>query len=218
MTTTKRFTGLAAAVLLVAPGAGCGLPDDDRPRVISEDEAPLVLASPEAASSGAGRSNAQLYFVNELSRLTIVLRPVPVDDLEEAMEALLAGPTDDERGRAISTAIPVDTVLLDAEIDAETGIATIDLGPAGGGVSAVGGEEQRTAFAQLVLSAAEVDGVQAVRFEVEGTAIDIPTDAEPTADPVTPADYAALDPTLPPTTAPVPAATSTPVTVGEPPG
>ncbi len=199
----RRPVALLAVVALLVSAGACGLPDDDRPRIIAAEDAPLVIGSPEGASREAGGDNAELYLVDEQARLTIVRRPPSEDDLRGVIETLLAGPTPGERDIGLSTAIPPDTVLIDAVV--QDGIATIDLGPAApGGVGGVGGEVQRTAFAQLVLTAVEVEGVRAVRFLIEGVAVAVPTDVSPTQEPVSRDDYALLDPTIPPTTVPPP--------------
>jgi spore germination protein GerM len=80
------------------------------------------------------------------------------------MEALLAGPTDDESAANIFTAIPDGARLLGLEV--VQGIATVDLSREFEPSSGTTGE--LLTLAQVVYTLTQFPTVDAVRFELEG--------------------------------------------------
>jgi germination protein M len=87
-----------------------------------------------------------------------------------ALQELLAGPTRGERGgSAVTTAIPRGTRLLGIGI--ESGIATVDLSSqfqAGGG-----SESLQLRLAQVVYTLTQFPTVKMVRFQLDGTPVDV---------------------------------------------
>jgi spore germination protein GerM len=192
----SRLVAALAALLLVA--GGCGLPDDDEPRVIGPDEAPLDLAPTTVTveADSAGDDEVAVFFIDRSSdppRLAPVRRTVPSITPRVAVEQVLVGvlPGDPP---AYASSIPQGTVVL--ESTHENGILTLNLGPAEGGITSIQGQNLLEAFAQIVRTATGVSGVQGVRFRVEGQPISPPTDAGAAeADrPVDRDDYASLAP------------------------
>ena len=199
MTRRTVAFALAAAVLAVTAAGGCGLPDDRDPRVISTADAPLDLSEVPGADNPAtpeGDDEVELYFVRDGGLLDTVMRPAENDDLTTTIQQLLVGPAEDEP--LLSTSIPPETVLNSATVDGTT--AVLDFGcvaeapPDQCGLLGVGGQGQLTLFAQLVCTANDVRGVEAVRFLHAGEPQDAPTDGgtiqSPT--PVTCNDYRSL--------------------------
>lgn len=182
----------AALVVAFAALAGCGLPEDQRPRVIAAEDAPLTLDQNAAVESepGPGTSIVELWLV-EGERLQPVDRVVQGRTPQAVIGALLQGVTDGDPP-AVTTAIPADTRLLSATFDGTT--LVIDLGPADAGIFAIGGAEQKAAFAQLVFTALELEGVTGVRFRVDGQPVTAPTDTGAVSGPLTAADFVSLDP------------------------
>lgn len=188
---------LLLALWVLAIVAACGLPEDPAPRIIAAGDAPLALGdatTPTSTDEGPGATSVQLWFVDPTGDAT-VLRPLdralrdttPAGVFRTLLDGILA---DDPFG--VTTAIPIDTQLLGAGVDGTT--AVINLGPAGNaGIFAIGGDEQKTAFGQLVFTALELPGVDSVRFEHDGEPFDAPSD-NGTKSPVTDADYPSLDP------------------------
>lgn len=184
---------IAVGLVLVALG-GCGVPDDAEPRLVAADDAPLDLTPSTAPVTGDGAEDTvAVFFINQdTGRLAAVARPVTDRTPQEAIEQLLAGLAPDDPP-ALVTRIPQGTVLLDSSLDGAT--LTLDLGPEGeGGIQGVQGEGQLQAFAQLVQTATGLSGVRDVRFRVGGDAIDAPTDAGVSSDPVSRDDYASRSP------------------------
>lgn len=185
----SRAAAIVVVMLLVVAG-GCALPEDDQPRVLTADMIPLDLNPTGNGAAAAGTQTALLYLVDSSSSppaLTVVERSVPSNTLRAALDALLAGPTDEEAARNIQSSIPAETTVLD--VDVVDGIATIDLGGEEGGINSVQGTILLTAYAQIVLTAVAVEGVDAVLFLIDGAPVEVPNDLGSTNDPVDQFDY-----------------------------
>jgi spore germination protein GerM len=184
-----------AAVLLLA--GACGLTDDDAPRPIAADEAPLDLEPttvPVEAGSEGGDDEIALFFVDRSTgepRLAPMQRAVTAVSASEAMRQLLLGPGPDNPAGYVSS-IPPDTVLLGTSN--ANGTLTVNLGPAGGGLTTLQGQSLLEAFAQMVRTATGVSGVRDVMFTIDGAPISALTDAGVTNGPVGRDDYASVPP------------------------
>lgn len=195
-----RARTLLSLLLVGSALAGCGLPDDRDPRIITAQEAPLDLDETDAGDlSESGTTRVTLYFVLE-GVLAEVGRNLTDGSLDTAIEALLDRPTTEEANEGLRSEIPAETELIDADVDPETGIATINLGCAPGddptvtlpsncGVRGAEGTAQLTLFAQLVCTATEVAGTESVLFLQEGTAQPAPIDGGISTEPVRCSDY-----------------------------
>jgi hypothetical protein len=153
-------------VLLVL--AGCGGATDLGP-------------APRAKSQAAAKSKSPTL-VQKLVPLKIWLvrgkglvrrnraHPQTVRVATAALQELLAGPTEAERrGSAITTAIPDGTRLLGIGID--NGVATVDLASqfqAGGGSASL-----QLRLAQVVYTLTEFPTVKRVRFELDGSPVNV---------------------------------------------
>jgi len=190
---------LLALTLLVGVSA-CGLSEDSEPQAIATDDVPADLLDPNPSSSTsiAAVPNAAVnvyYLVLEdgLPHLRGISRAVTdPTSVAARLTALLTPPTGDEQLAGITTSIPTDTRLLGTELSEEEGVLTIDLSRS---LFDVQGAELRNAFAQLVWTATDVEGVSRVRFEVDGEEYRVPDDAgieQPSS--VGRADYDALKP------------------------
>jgi spore germination protein GerM len=172
-----------AAALLVAVSSGCGLSANSQPQVIEASDLPpeLLTANPSSSTTLAASpatTSATVYF---LTRQDGVTRLVPVQrEMADATRpgdrliALLGTPTAEEAAAGIITSIPSDTVLLDTELDDATDELRIELSRA---LFDVQGEELRNAFAQLVWTATDLDGVRRVTFVIDGQTYRVPDDA-----------------------------------------
>jgi spore germination protein GerM len=122
--------------------------------------------------------------------LAPVHREVPptVETAAAALDALLAGPTDDEAESVpgLSTAIPEGTELLGVSMDGT--VATVDLSAELG----AGDDSAATAMgvAQVVFTVTRLEGVTEVIIEQEGEPVAVPTSQGELVDrPVTRDDY-----------------------------
>ena len=131
-------------------------------------------ATPTPAASPAGTTIVRAYFVfnGELGveGLVPVLRVVPKTTAvaAAAMNAVLAGPTDDEAG-AMSSAIPAGSRLLGVTI--KNGVATVDLSTefdSGGGTASM-----QYRLAQVVYTLTQFTSVKSVVFQIEGQTVTV---------------------------------------------
>jgi spore germination protein GerM len=187
----RRVT-LAAVVLTLV--ASCGLPDDERPRLIAEAEAPIDL-SPTTAPQDPGDAEDEVivFFINAEAQLEPLRLPVEEVTVDNALAVLLAGAP---AGNPLTSAIPQATALR-GPTTVQDRVLTVDLtpGPAEGGIQSVTGERQIQAVAQIVQTATALPGIGSVRFLVDGVPIAVLTGSgASTQDPVSRSDYERLQP------------------------
>lgn len=137
-----------------------------------------------------------IYLIKDASYAVAVTRAVPVAPAvaTNAMLALIAGPTEDERDEGLSSAIPADTLLLGIVI--EDGLATIDLGrefESGGGSFGM-----LSRLAQVVYTLTQFPTVNSVQFHLDGEPVTVFSgEGILLEEPVTRGDYASLLPLVP---------------------
>lgn len=183
---------LAAVITVAAAGtvlaASCGVPTDDSPRALADDDLPPRSTTSEPAESIAPGFQVELYYLQG-RELTVVLSGAT--QLESALQAL-SGVSGLQEGlqEGIETALFVDVV----EVDVEDATATIDLSD-DFSVANVG--EVARAAAQLVFTATAFESVEQVAFTSGGRAIAVSDDAAGIQDgPVDVCDYDDLLPDL----------------------
>ncbi|MDX2380033.1 MAG: GerMN domain-containing protein [Acidimicrobiia bacterium] len=179
-------------VLLAATSAvvaACGIESDSGPRAVPEDqlvEADLVV------SGDAAVGTSRVYLLapsdpDEPPRLRAVQRDVS-NDANELLGSLFLGPNTDEQEQQLGTALPREIELISTRTVGR--VLTID-------VTDVFGElttgALRLAIGQIVITAGEIEGVDAVRVRVDGVTQVWPAgDGELTELPLTAYDYPGL--------------------------
>jgi hypothetical protein len=110
----------------------------------------------------------KVYFLRD-ERLAIAHRQVPGPEvLRGALTALMAGPTAEELGAGLVTAVPAATGLLDVNL--ADGLATVDLSSE---YESGGGSLSMTArIAQVVFTATQFDNADRVLFWLDGGPIE----------------------------------------------
>lgn len=218
MTSRRPRTGLRALVScatllgLVVGAAACGVAADDKPHPIAAGDIPADLLDPNPPTSttlpGSTATTAvTVYLVvrqGDTTRLAPAEREVAItgvvdaslqDDASHAADrisALLLPPTAEEQDQGLISSIPLDTVLLDTTLVAANDELIVNLS---GALFDVQGTELANAFAQLVWTVTELDGVRQVRFKVDGVARRaLNADGIEQEGAVTRADYIALAP------------------------
>ena len=199
----RRLRRPAAGLLVVALlglVAGCGLSAESEPHAIDTKDLPKDLLDANAGTSttqlGTATATVTVYLLErtgETTRLAPVEREV--EDPTQAgdrLDALLRPTTDAEQARGLISSIPTDTVLLNTELNQAEQELVVDLS---GALFDVQGKELANAFAQIVWTATEIEGVRKVRFKVDGEPYRAPN-AEGIEQPgaVTSADYRPLAP------------------------
>jgi germination protein M len=154
-------------------------------------------ASPTPAPSGTTIVRAYFWLggLPGSDGLVAVLREVPGTKAvaTAAVNQLLAGPTADESGRSISTAVPEGSQLLGLSI--EGGVATVNLSSefeSGGGSASV-----LTRLGQMVYTLTQFPTVKSVVFQIEGqTRTTFSSEGVVLDKPATRADYVSLLPDI----------------------
>jgi spore germination protein GerM len=197
-----RTAVCSAALAAVTLGAaGCGIPTDDNPRAISRENVPdeaVDATTEDTASQETVAVPISLVRSPEDPRLVDVERRVPAGspatgpDPAAVLETLLrATPNARERADGITNLIPEGTWLA-SQPELARGTLLVDLTSE---IFDVEGENQRAAFGQIVCTADALEGVDALRFRVEGARVEAPVDSGVTDGPVTCArDYERLQP------------------------
>ena len=188
-------------VALLVGVAACGLSENENPRIIAADDIPEGLVD-EAPSSSTTITDTPstatinvYYLVLQDGATRLVAVPRDVTDparAKDRLEALLAPPTPEEQTAGITTSIPAGTTLLGTELIEADRELVVDLSRS---LFDIQGEELRNAFAQLVWTITQLDGVRQVRFLVDGEEYRVPDEdgiEQPGA--VRQADYEKLSP------------------------
>ena len=190
---------LVVVGLLAALG-GCGIAEDDSPRALGPRDIPDDLRDPDPSaattSPSPGATTVVVYLIarqGDTTRLAPVQREVAdLSDPGQRLAALLAPPSTEDVREGLTSSIPADTALLDWELVEADQELVIDLSSA---LFDVQVSELANAFAQIVWTVTEQDGVRRVRFRVDGEPQPV-TNAEGIEQPgaVTRADYDRLAP------------------------
>lgn len=195
MRSRRLAVGLTVAAVLAA---GCGLPTDGDPQELATDDLPSDLVAPaqdedERPLPPSETVPIDLYFDAGEETLVVATRDHPAPaNLASVVRTLLEGPTEQERDDGLSTAIPAEWTLVEATLTVETGVGTVDLDT---GETSLTGDELRRAFAQLVLTITELEGVDSIRFLANGEPTEVPIDDGTSEDgAVTVSDYRSLQP------------------------
>jgi hypothetical protein len=190
----RRRAWFVVTVSMLAAIAACGLPKDGAPRAISPEKVPFGLLGPSSTARGnePGGETFTLYFLNG-DRLQATSRRLVSPRIDDVLTALIAGPAKDDPS-SLKSAVPTETRVVRTELNNRVLTIVLSkeiLGPQG--------PVQESAFAQLVYTATDLDGVNQVQFRVVGadgneTAATPQTDSGAKDGPLTRADYTSLAP------------------------
>lgn len=194
----RRRAHLALTTLVLASSA-CGIATDATPRDLPEAERNLPSGASSAGTDASGGDRIFLVAPGE-NRL---LRSVPRDAAlrEDLIRILLLGPNDDEITAQYSSFIPPSTELISVRSQGQ--ILIIDLTE---GLSELTGQSLSQAIAQIVYTANEIDGVEAVQLKINGEEVAWPKpNGDTTSDPLRIYDYPGFVQTAQPAYPAVPA-------------
>ena len=174
--------GVAVVVGLVGL-AGCGIPSDGKARPIDREALPAQLVGTPTTTTPSGPSalnqNATLYLVttaNDTERLVPISAEIAnVTDQADlprlVIEQLIAQQPKASGGSSdVTNAIPPTVTVLSATVNDH--VLDLDLSD----LSSVELTRQRLAAAQIVFTATELAGVDAVRFWIDGQPGAVPLD------------------------------------------
>lgn len=205
-TQALRAAAVLVVLLVAASTSGCGLTTNDKPETI-KDSVPPDLLDTESAAPGSEDGDADPTEVYETVRVYFL----NLDDLDEAhvyaqtrqvprpatqvkvLETLITDPpTELERLNGVSTDVPEDARLNDTPRLDSDGVLTVDLSD---DFYELQGETARNAFAQVVFTATELTGVEAVQFLRDGEVFNaVDGDGQSRRDPLGRAAYFNLRP------------------------
>ncbi|HXH56173.1 GerMN domain-containing protein [Iamia sp.] len=162
-----RRTAVGAVLLL---GAGCGIPPESSARQADPDDVPFGLLDqePSASPTSVGGISAPTYFVLDDRLVEVPRFPGSDDGLGELVEALSAGPTEDEQEVGLSSSLPEGQV---AEATTARGVAQVDLRDS---FAELGNVDQTLAIAQLVYTLTGQPGIGRVSFTLGGESVEVP--------------------------------------------
>lgn len=188
---TRALPAAAVALVLMVGlvvASGCGIPTDDAPRPLAEESS---TTAPPASEPLDSDDSVTLFFstAETSDRLVSTTRGLDGDATPQAvLEALLAGPLEEETDEGLITLIPAGTegvVLVEADL------ATIAMSSEWESLTS----GSTDAYAQVVLTVTRnVPGVERVTFRVGRQVVQAPTPDAGTLDVVSAADYADFAP------------------------
>ncbi|NUT36499.1 MAG: GerMN domain-containing protein [Hamadaea sp.] len=178
---------LLLPAVLVLFTAGCGISAEDHPRPMPAPQLPTP-ATTRATAATSGSVLETLYFVRD-GTLIAVTRKVPVHPSVTTLIAdLAAGPSDQERGNGLTSALQGTDVVASVQI--VDGLAAVELAsaPAGAGRS-----DEALVYAQLVCTLTSRPDIRGVMFTRGGSSVGVPRgDGSLSQGPLTAGDYASL--------------------------
>jgi hypothetical protein len=195
----RRRIGALAAITAMLLGA-CGVSTDSQPRDLPEEERTIVISGPSVGAVARGADRIYLVGPSE-DRL---LRSVPREAVAglNLMEILLLGPNTAEIEAQYTTVIPSGTQLLSTR--RQGSFLFVDVSEE---LTELTGPSLTQALAQIVYTATELDGIEAVQLTVDGTTLSWPKgDGSTTDGALGTYDYPSLVQTAQPAYPAVPAA------------
>lgn len=160
---SHRISWCAAGMALVV---GCGIQPDSAPRDIPDED---LVVQPDSISGASASGVNRIFLVAPSNNDKLGSVPRNATSRESLIEVLLLGPNPDELEAQYISNIPSGTEVLSSRSQGK--VFTIDLtrdliGLTGGPLA--------QAVAQIVYTASELDGVEAVQITIEGEALPLP--------------------------------------------
>jgi hypothetical protein len=147
-------------VLGLAVAAGCGIQTDDQPRAIPGAEA---VVGADVGGGAASGGTLRIYLVAPGEQRLLRSVPRSATSAQNLIEILLDGPNEQELQEGWISQIPADTELLGLRTRSST--LFLDLTS---GLTDLPAIVQPQALAQIVYTAAELEGVTGVQITING--------------------------------------------------
>jgi hypothetical protein len=178
----------AAALALVLAVAGCGVETEGHARRVDPPNGVVhAWATPTPPDRSTGAVPERLFLVRGTGLVAVTRHVAAEPTVQQLVDDLLAGPTRDERGDGLTSALrPTDV----AGVQVNGGRATVELTEM---LDGSGRTDQVLAFAQLVCTLTAKPGITSVAFTHAGQPVGVPrADGSLSHAPATAADYAGL--------------------------
>jgi spore germination protein GerM len=179
VTPTIRRASLAAALVLGLVATACGIPVDHSPRVIDRHDEPALLAGTSTTVGGKGdQTRVRLFLIRNNGSNNQQVQGVWVDvDNEsstealarEALQRLIAYVPPTSASHQLTNAIPQTLRVLHTDLDGD--VLNVDVSSFN-----VENQTQRLAFAELVFTATDLNGIDSVKFTINGNGAQVPLD------------------------------------------
>ncbi|WP_320068518.1 GerMN domain-containing protein [Micromonospora sp. RTGN7] len=184
----RRVVAPAVLAGLLVLASGCGVPAEDRPRVVEVPPGPFPSPATAGSTAPNGRVTETLCFVRDDRLVPVPRRVNHAPDVDAQLRDLLAGPTAVERDAGLSSALPGAMSAVVADVAG--GQARVTVGQTG---DETGRSDEVLAFGQIVCTLDARDDVTTVSFLRDGRPLGVPrADGSLSAAPLTAADYTAL--------------------------
>jgi hypothetical protein len=148
-------------VVAMALVTGCGIRPDAAPRDIPIEDRSLPASPISAAGASGGDARIYLLTPTEPRQVRSVTRSTGTRD--DLLAALVAGPTDGELSLPLSSALPAELEVLSTR--SVGSVLYVDLSSA---IAELSGSGLTLAVAQIVFTATDIAGVDAVQLTVDG--------------------------------------------------
>jgi len=158
---SSRIVRLSATIVLAAVAMGCGIRPDAAPRDIPVEDRSLPGAPASVAGVAGGDARIYLLTPTEPRQVRSVTRPSGTRT--DLLAALVAGPTEEELSLPLSSALPAELEVLSTR--SVGSVLYIDLSAA---IAELSGAGLTLAVAQIVFTATDIAGVDAVQLTVDG--------------------------------------------------
>ena len=178
---------MTSAVMFIAIVAGCSFGPESQSQMIPESQQQNVdeATSSNEVGIGFGRVYLQRSESTGGSVLTGVQRNISSDPLN-IVQVLLSGPTKAEQDAGLRSAIPASTEVLSARYIA-TDLVKVDLTDE---IFKATGDDLVSSVAQIVLTLADISGIERVIIVVNGQVNEWPKgDGSLTSQPLTAYDF-----------------------------
>jgi spore germination protein GerM len=190
----RRTTLRIGIVLVVLALCGaCGVPTHDSAHEVDAKEVPFQLLDEQAGppvQEPVGAEEKLIYFARDERLVPTTRRLAPATTPSQLLDALGRGPNRNEVDAGLRSALPDESRFPDVAVS--RGTATIDLGRR---FTALSGEDQVMALAQLVYTVTAQPGIGLVRFTLDGRPTEVPrANGSLTSGPVSRDDYLAVAP------------------------
>ena len=178
---------MTSAVMFIAIVAGCSFGPESQSQMIPESQQQNVDAATSSNEVGIGFGRVYLQRSESTggSVLTGVQRNISSDPLN-IVQVLLSGPTKAEQDVGLRSAIPASTEVLSARYIA-TDLVKVDLTDE---IFKATGDDLVSSVAQIVLTLADISGIERVIIVVNGQVNEWPKgDGSLTSQPLTAYDF-----------------------------